>query len=297
MELTLGPILFDWKRDEVRRFYEKAASMDVDRVYIGEVVCARKLGLSFDDLGGIIGELKAAGKKVVLSSLAVISNDDELEFTRRLLEFQVPVEANDMGVFNMADPRSREISAGPHITAYNAPTIEFLQSIGVGRVTFPVELPRESMAYAIRHTGVEAEVFAHGKAPLAFSWRCYTSRAYGLNKTECRHDCQRYPDGMELKTVDGKEVFTANGTSILSAQVYTLADFVEDLKGIGVKALRISPQYAGTDKVVEVFRGRINGAISAAEGLRELKAVHKEGLANGWYLGGAGKDYLTAVLG
>jgi len=29
MELTLGPILFEWKRDEVLSFYEKVAEIDV----------------------------------------------------------------------------------------------------------------------------------------------------------------------------------------------------------------------------------------------------------------------------
>ena len=144
MELTLGPVLFDWNQDEFFRFYEEAAGMDVDRVYIGEVVCTRKLGFSRSDLKAIIKLLEDAGKKVTLSSLAVISNEDELEFTRALLSHPCSIEANDMAVFNMADPAVREVFAGPHITAYNAPTIEFLKSIGVKRVTFPVELSKES---------------------------------------------------------------------------------------------------------------------------------------------------------
>jgi len=296
MELTLGPVLFDWPKDEFFRFYEQAAAMDVDRVYIGEVVCSRKLGFAQSDLRAIISLLEGAGKKVTLSSLAVISNEDELEFTRRLLDYGCSIEANDMAVFNMADPSSREVFAGPHITAYNAPTIEFLKSIGVNRVTFPVEMSKDSFEYCLRQTGVFGEVFAHGKVPLAFSWRCYTSRAFGLSKTNCKHDCLRYPDGMDLKTVDGKDIFSVNGTSILSADTYTLIEFVDSLREAGAGALRISPQHSGTGRVVEVFRARMNGTMDSSEALVELKAVTAGGFSNGWYLGGAGKDYIEREL-
>lgn len=293
MELTLGPALFEWPRGKVMEFYREVSKTDVDRVYVGEVVCSKRLGLSHDDIGGIIKLLEDSGKKVVLSSLAVISNDEELQTARSLLKYPVPVEANDMSVFNMAAPGERELIAGPHITSYNAPTIEFLKSIGVNRVVFPVELPRDSIRHCIENTGIKGEVFAHGKAPLAFSWRCYTSRAFGLSKTECQHHCLKYPDGMDLKTVDNGPLFSINGTSILSAATHTLVEFVEDLKEIGVAALRVSPQHENTARVIEVFRARINGTLGPSEGLKELKAITKGEFANGWYLGGAGKDYLT----
>ncbi len=295
MEITLGPVLFEWRQDEIKSFYEQAARMDVDRVYVGEVVCTRKIGLRLNDIEAIIKMLQDAGKKVTLSSLAVISNEEELELTRSLLSYGTSIEANDMAVFNMADPREREVFAGPHITSYNAPTIEFLKSIGVNRIAFPVELSRESIEYSIRQTGISGEVFAHGKMPLAFSWRCYTSRAFGLTKTGCRHDCMKYPDGMELKTVEGEPLFTINGTSILSASTCSLVEVVEDLKAIGVKALRISPQHKNTARIAEVFRARVNGTLGPVEGLKELKAVTEGSFSNGWYRGGAGKDYLNAV--
>jgi len=294
MEITLGPVLFEWRQDEIMRFYEEAAKMDVDRVYVGEAVCTKKIGLRLNDIEAIIKSLQDAGKKVTLSSLAVISNEEELEFTRKLLSYNCSIEANDMTVFNLSDPKEREIFAGPHITSYNAPTIEFFKSIGVNRVAFPVELSKESIEYNIKHTGIFGEVFAHGKMPLAFSWRCYTSRAFGLSKTGCRHDCMKYPDGMELKTVEGEPLFSINGTSILSASTCSLVEVVDDLKSIGVKALRISPQYRNTARIAEVFHARVNGSLGPAEGLKELKAITEGSFSNGWYHGGAGKDYFDA---
>lgn len=294
MELTVGPVLFEWKRDEMIRFYKEVEQMDVDRVYIGEVVCTKKRALRLDDIAAIKDGLEKAGKKVTLSSLAVVSNDEELDFTRSLVSLASSVEANDMSVLNIVDPLVREVFAGPHITTYNAPSLEFLLSIGVSRAALPVELPRDAVAYNIKNTGIFAEVFAHGKVPLAFSWRCYTSRAYGLSKTECRHDCANFPDGMELKNVDGVPVFTVAGTTLLSADTYTLVEQVEDLRSIGVKALRVSPQSKGTALVADVFRRRIDGAIGPEEGLAELAAT-AERFCNGWYMGGAGKDYITGA--
>lgn len=295
MELTIGPILFEWKRNEVLEFYKEAADMPVDRVYLGEVVCNKRCGLSLDDISRIIEMLTKAGKKITLSSLAVISNDDELAFTRRLIGLAGSIEANDISVLNMVDAAKTEVFAGPHITTYNAPSIEFLSGLGVRRVTLPVELPKESIRHIIKQCpNVKVELFAHGPLPLAFSWRCYTSRAYGLSKTECKHHCVLHPEGMELKTMEGAPLFRSNGTSILSADVYTLVDLTDELEDIGVSALRISPQHSGTAQAASIFRARIDRKIEASEALERLKAATNGTLCNGWYRGGAGRDMIPA---
>ncbi len=296
MELTLGPILFEWKRDEVQAFYEEAAGMDVDLVYLGEVVCVKKLGLGVKEIGKVARMLTEAGKKVVLSSLAVVSNEQELGLVRALVELPYAIEANDMSVFRMADPSEREVCCGPHITTYNAPSIEFLKGLGVRHVCFPVELPAEAVAYNIKETGISAEVFAWGRVPLAFSWRCYTSRAHGLGKTDCRHNCADYPEGIMIRTMDGEPIFTINGTSILSAATLSLAAETEALEDMGVGALRISPQHEGTAEVVRIFRDRIEKKISAGEAADRLEGLAGEGgVVNGWYHGLAGKDFLRDV--
>jgi collagenase-like PrtC family protease len=251
--------------------------------------------LSLKDIEDIAAALKRAGKAVVLSTLAVVSNEAELGFVRELLSLPLPIEANDMSVFNMVDPAGRVLFAGPHITTYNVPSIEFLQGIGIKRMTFPVELSGASVAYNIENTGVEAEIFAHGKVPLAFSWRCYTSRAFGLTTTGCAHDCMRFPDGMVILTMDGEEVFTINGTSVLSARAYTLAGEVEALAEMGVRALRVSPQSEGTAGVVDIFRRRMTGTLGAVEASAALEELSPEGLSNGWYHGRAGTGLIELI--
>ena len=299
MQLTLGPILFDWKKEDLFRFYDEVADMPVDRVYLGEVVCIKKKGLSVKELEVVGKKLERAGKEVVISSLAVVSNEEELKLIRDIAALSFPIEANDMSVFNILPTShcplpTHEVIAGPHITTYNVPSIEFLKSIGVNRVVFPVELSRDSVSYCIQNTGIDAEVFVHGKVPLAFSWRCYTSRAYGLNKSNCQYHCKQHPDGMSLKTIEGEPTFTINGTSVLSALTYTLVESIEDLKAIRVNAIRISPQYKYTKQIVDIFRKRIEGIIGPDESLSMLKETSPLGFCNGWYYGKAGKEYVAA---
>ena len=298
MELTLGPVLFEWGRDRLLRFYEEVAEMDFDRVCLGEVVCAKKDVLGLKDLEEVGRALEAAGKKVAISTLAVVSNEAELAFTRELLSLPFTIEANDVCVFEMAEGASgkggRELFAGPHIKTYNIEAARFLRSIGVSRITFPVELSGESIRHNIEATGMEAEVFAHGLVPLAFSWRCYTERAYDLTKDECRRHCRDHPEGMELKSLSGEPVFNVNGTSVLSARPVSLIEHTEELQEMGVAGLRISPGLKHTALVSELFKKRIDHAIGAEGAMAKLRAATGLEYVNGFYHGRAGKDSLTS---
>ena len=298
MEIALGPVLFGWPRERLIDFYKEVAEMDsVKRVYIGEVVCARRRGLTIDDMVSIGEGLNAKGKEVVFSTLAVVSNEAELDTIRAIGETSFPIEANDVSVFNMVDPRERELYAGPHIKTYNGSAVEFLKGLGVRGVTFPVELSGEAVGENIAVCNdVEVELFAHGQVPLAFSWRCYTSRAEGIgNKEECVHGCEE--GGIEITTLDGNHpVFTINGTSVLSAETHTLAGVVEELSNMGVKRLRVSPEAENTGRIVDIFKARIDGQASAKEAMEELGVLSKGKLVDGWYHGKAGRAGKDALL-
>jgi len=292
MELTLGPVLFEWKKQDLMAFYEEVAEMPVDTVYVGEVVCSKRRSLTLLDMERIGNMLKKAGKKPVMTTLAVVSNDEELNFTREVCSLPFAIEANDASVLNMVDASKKEVFAGPHIKTYNKEAINFFKSLGVKRITYPVELPKESVRHNTEGSGMEAEVFSHGKLPLAFSWQCYTLRAHGNKKSECARDCVRYPDGMELKTTANEEIFTLNGTSVLSAKIFTLIENIEELRAIGVSALRVSPDFKNTKATVELFRKRLSAELAPSEGLKELKDIYKTEFTNGFYAGRPGKDFI-----
>src|SRR3989338_10293796 len=101
---------------------------------------------------------------------------------------------------------------------------------------------------------------------------------------------------MEIKAIEGGPLFTLNGTSILSASVYSLVGFVDEIRDIKAAAIRISPSLKGTGKAVQVFRKRMSGGIGPEEAVLELKdALGGGALSNGWFHGEAGKDYIRAV--
>jgi collagenase-like PrtC family protease len=287
MELTLGPVLFDWGRDKLLDFYREAASWPVSDVYLGEVVCHRKRGLTLDDIVKVGEDLQKAGKKVFVSTLALVSDDTELGYVKEMCQLPFPIEANDASALQMTKGK-REVVAGPHITSYNYDSVEFLKGLGVRRVVFPVELSRDAIAAIARNADVETEAFVYGKLPLAFSWRCYTSRAFGFLKSNCRFDCRKYPEGMMIETLEKRPLFIVNGTQIMSALTMNLVDYLDDLKDIGVKKVRISPQYGVTGDVINVFSERLEGRITAEEANSRLKPLEKTGFCNGWYHGKAG---------
>ena len=295
MELTLGPVLFDWKREDLLKFYEDAVNMPVSTVYLGEVVCSRRRGLTLDDIKEVARTLTESGKKVYLSTLAIVSTEEELSFIRELTGLGFPISANDMSAVSIAREFETECASGPHIAAYNTDDIKFLGRVGVKRITFPVELSAESIKYNCQNSDIFTEVFAHGKVPLAFSWRCYTSRAFGLTSANCEFDCRKYPDGMEISSIDDEPIFTVNGKSILSNRTYTLVEYIDELKAMKVDALRVSPQYEHTGEITTIFSERVNGSIDNNEALTRLSEISGTGLCNGWFKAGAGKDYFKEI--
>lgn len=293
MELTLGPVLTQMGRDDMIRFYDEVADLAVNTVYLGEVVCSKRGSLTVDDIGLIGESLERAGKKVVVSTLAIVTSDEELALIRDLAALPFAIEANDMSVFNIVDAAKKEVLAGPHLLTYNTAGVAFLNNLGVKRFSFPVELPRESIKYNIDNTGIDAEVFGFGRVPLAFSWRCYSARASGRTRSECQLDCARHRGGIEIKTLHGEPVFTLNGTSILSARAVCLVEFIDDLKEMGVKAFRVSPVPESSARVVKALSDRIEGRIDTREALEVLKECAGTGFCNGWYHKRPGKELLA----
>jgi collagenase-like PrtC family protease len=188
----------------------------------------------------------------------------------------------------------REVIAGPHIATYNSSSIEFLKdNLGIKRVVFPVELSKDAIRHVLSASSIEGEVIAYGKVPLAYSWRCYTLRHFGLSKASCSNNCKAYPKGISVSTLNGQSIFTINGTQVLSGPIYSLLEYVDELKEIGVKALRVSPEYRITGDVVSIFREKIEGTMSTNAATIALRKLSKSPLSNGWYHGKEGIEFLN----
>ena len=284
MKLSLGPISYFWERDTVFGFYEAAAGSAVDIVCLGEVVCSKRRQLGTEDWLAIGRDLTLAGKEVVLSSLTLIEAASESSAARKLCEnTDYLVEANDASAIHYLSSAGKPFVTGPSVNIYNHRTLSLLNRLGLKRWVLPVELGLKTLAelQERRPPGVETEVFAYGRLPLAWSARCYTARSENLPKDDCRFKCLDYPDGRLLSTREGEDFLVLNGIQTQSALTHqALSDFAL-LDSLGVDVLRISPQSGGTMDVVELFDSVRRG--QPADDLeKRLAHLAPGGLCNGY---------------
>lgn len=287
MKLALGPLLYYWRRERVLSFYESMAGSAADIVYLGEVVCSRRHELRLEDWISIGGELAAAGKEVVLSVQALTESEGDLKLMRRVVaNGRFRIEANDWGAARLlARSGSSGWVAGPHLNAYNPETLSLLFEIGARRWVAPAEATRDTVAGALaaRPAGMQAEVFAHGRVPLAFSARCFTARRFELQKELCGYVCMDFPDGMLVSTREERAFLALNGVQTQSAGVYSLAGELPALRAAGVDILRVSPQSEHTAQVLDTLRAACDGALAPGAAREALAAISPGALCNGFW--------------
>ena len=296
MKLSLGPILYYWPREQVLAFYEAVASSPVDIVYLGEAVCSRRHEVRLADWLEIARKLRAAGKEVVLSTQVLVESGADVTVVKKIAnngEFMV--EANDMGAVRCVENKVPFV-AGPHLNIYNLPTLAWMAPLGMHRWVLPLELGRADLVqiHQGRPAGLETEVFAYGRMPLAFSARCFTARHADLPKDDCQFKCIDHPDGLLMRTRESEEFLVLNGIQTQSARVYNLLPEIADMQALGVDVLRISPQSEHTERIIALFQAVISGQLSAEVANAELQTLMPEKACNGYWYGKPGMETVAA---
>ena len=287
--LSLGPILYYWSREQVLDFYAEMLETPVEVVYLGETICSKRRLLRPEDWWELAEQVAASGRQPVISTLALIESEGELKtLQRQCADRRFLVEANDLAALDFLE--GHPFVAGPSINLYNQRTLAFLSARGLRRWVLPVELGRETAADLIRSrpAGVECEVFAFGRLPLAYSARCFTAYNNGQGKDACEFRCIEHPDGLLVTTQEGQPFLAINGIQTQSATTHNLLAVLDELTDLGVDLLRISPQSRNTGGVIETFAACLKGNQAPADGLARLRDLAPAGLADGYWTGQAG---------
>jgi len=163
-------------------------------------------------------------------------------------------------------------------------------------------MPVEMSAAALSHMqqgrpeGMETEVFAYGRLPLAFSARCFTARHHNLPKDDCQFRCMDYANGLTLKTREGQPFLVLNGIQTQSASVYNLIGELEAMRGLGVNVVRVSPQAFHSARILKLFRDCLEGHATAQAAMQQMAKLMPDEACDGFWHGRPGieRTYLQA---
>lgn len=298
MKLALGPLQYYWPRDTVFEFYQAMAEAPLDVVYLGEAVCSRRHELRQSDWIDIARMLRDAGKEPVMSTMVLLESTSDVADMHKIVQGEeFLVEANDMGaVHNLAG--KRPFVAGPQLNVFNADTLAWIAGLGARRWVMPLEMQQRDLALLqqSRPTGLETEVFAYGRMPLAFSARCFTARHYNLPKDDCGFRCIEHPDGQLLKTREGEAFLVLNGIQTQSARVHNLIADVPALRALGVDILRLSPQSRHMAEVIAAFDAARKAAQPDPGALDRMRPLMPEAPCNGYWHGKPGLELVEPAL-
>ena len=298
LKIALGPLQYYWPRDTVFSFYQAMADTPVDVVYLGETVCSRRHELRLVDWLDIAVRLQDAGKEVVLSTQVLLESGAEVGTMHRIAaNGNFLVEANDMGAVQSLTGKVPFV-AGPQLNIYNLPSLQWMASLGASRWVMPLEMKRGDLDVLQqgRPDGLQTEVFAYGRMPLAFSARCFTARQRNLPKDDCRFSCLDHPDGLLLKTRESEEFLVINGTQTQSSRVCNLVDSLDEMRALGVDVVRLSPQAQHMKSIVALFDAARTQAVAPHEALARLQPLMPGPGCNGYWHGRPGLEQIEAVV-
>jgi collagenase-like PrtC family protease len=275
VRLSLGPLLFHWPARKRRDFYLRIADeAPIDTVYLGEVVCAKREPLFEPYFDEVAARLRAAGKQVVVSTLALVTAAREVAAMRELAASGALLEANDVACLQMLAGSPHVV--GPYINVFNEGACEYLVARGAVRVVLPVELPAASIrvvAAAAAAGGASVEMQVFGRQPLSIAMRCYHARSHNLTKDHCQLVCGAETDGLVASTVDGVDILAINGTQTLTHGYGVMFEELAALRAAGVTDFRLSPHGLDMLRVAQLHRDVLDGRCAPAVAGEALRAM------------------------
>ena len=279
-------------------FYQAIAETPVDVVYVGEAVCSRRHELRHGDWLDISRMLRDAGKQAVLSTMVLLESGSDVAAMHKIAQNEeFLVEANDMGAVHQLAGQ-RPFVAGPQLNLFNPDALAWMAGLGASRWVAPLEMQRDDLAVLQqgRPAGLETEVLAYGRLPLAFSARCFTARHHNLPKDDCGFRCIEHPDGQLLHTREGEPFLVLNGIQTQSARVHNLINKVPALRALGVDVLRLSPQSQHMTELIAAFDAARHAPEPAVDALERMRPLMPGAPCNGYWHGQPGLDLVEPAM-
>ena len=232
MRTSLGPAALNLGREGLFKFYEDAVKNRVDDFYLGEVSCPERGAKSKEVLLEVARLIKNSGKRLHISTYALVTKMSQIDDIVDLLQFADGLEINNLAFLEL--DFSRTLIAGPFLNTYNSQSANYLARLGFKRVVLPSELSLGAVIDIARNCELETEVIFYGRRTLGISRTCYYLRALDLPDYACSMDCLEHPDGLSLDTR-----FRINGKEILGEEIHSLSEELPLLENSGVAVFRI----------------------------------------------------------
>lgn len=248
-----------------------AAKYGADAVYLGLKefsARARAENFTLRGLKDAVYYMHRRGKKVYLALNTLFKNDEIPRLVEMVYESAVSgvdaVILQDLGLYRIIKRHfpSLPMHASTQMACYNTDGALQLQEMGFKRVVLARELGLDAVR-KIRDkvSSIELEVFVHGAMCYSFSGMCLFSSHIGGrsgNRGECAQPCRK------------PYIIAGSGISkhLFSMNDMCLAAYIEELKEIGVDALKIEGRMKGpsyTGYVSSFYKGLVEHSVKNAE--------------------------------
>ena len=230
------------------------------------------------------------GVQVHLTLNTLVSDREMPELTALIRHAAVSgVDAfivQDLAVVQLCRTIAPQISihGSTQLTVHSLSGVLMCAAWGMSRVVLSRELSKDDIAFIVKNSPVEIEIFAHGALCMCYSGQCYLSSAIGGrsgNRGRCAQPCrQSYGYGRWENKYP------------LSLKDNCLIWYLKELENMGVASLKLEgrmkrPEYVAA--VTGVYRQALDTGSVTNQMLQTLSAAfNRQGFTDGYYAGNTG---------
>lgn len=243
---------------------EAAIHAGADAVYFGLDrgfnARVRAEGIPWTELSAVMQQLHEHGMQGFLT-LNTLVFDEELTGSEQHIRHaaRCGVDAlivQDLGIIRLARATAPHLPlhASTQMSITNADGVDFVRSLGIGRVVLGRELSIDDIASIHEQdSGIEIEAFIHGALCVSYSGQCFSSEAWGgrsANRGQCAQAC-RLPYGL---VVNGSLHEQGGFNYLLSPQDLMGMPWLPRLVQAGVRSFKIEGRLKGPGYVAATVR-------------------------------------------